>query len=185
MKIWEIYNNIDDNLILGCSERDFEKLGIYDWCGEKILDQWNPKIEFFCAKNPDVDTNMPYFGKNYLVGDPIAVDFFQREANEDIEFLPIKCRGKDYVFLNVVTVLDDIIDMERSKYKVFRACPDKIQQYERLYFIEENIKESKIFRTYQMDVAFFLCTDEFKKKLESENIKGVQFRLIDDTECRD
>lgn len=73
----------------------------------------------------------------------------------------------------------DCIDMDKSKYKVYKGDKDRIQRFEKLYLNKEKIGENNLFRMKHLEGGFIFCSDTLKNELEKEKVRRLEFTLID------
>ena len=178
MKIWEIKNKAD-NIEFDCTEEEFEKVSIYSWKEDSIVQKWDSSFTCFVVDKKKEETNMPFFGGMFLIVDEIALSVLEEIAQGKFESLEFTCEEKKYYIIHITNVLD-CVDMENSKYKPAKNDPSIILTYEKLYFVKEKVAGAHLFRSYQYPSGFFLCSDELKNAIEKKNITGVEFKLVQD-----
>lgn len=179
MRIWEIFTVRDNNIYLTGDEEELEKLYDYYFEGELIKDDWDSSLQLYIDRNKKytVASDVPMFSDSYFIVNNRALKVFKSLAEKEIECLEFFCKEEKYTIINPITVLD-CIDMEKSKYKLYKGDSDTIQSFEKLYFNHERILNSNIFRLKHHEAGFFVCSDKFKNEMESQKIKGLGFHLL-------
>jgi len=178
MKIWQLNFELDeyDNFI---PEREFtfEERKTFD--GRKHLKKWKPlpvkrmepekKLELSDAPG----FTIPVLSKK-------AVKCLKPLIRENVEILPLKFEEGKYFAVNIITVLD-AIDYEKSKYKTF-SDKKRIMVFEKYAFIEEKVANIPIFKIVDKPIKSRFVSDEFKRIVEKNNLRGFKFILVWDSE---
>ena len=96
----------------------------------------------------------------------------------NIRFVPL---NDDFVLLNNLTVLD-CLDRKKTKYKYVENDILGVEQY---YFKENNDPPLLQFKLQnQLIIRDYFVTDEFIDIVKKNNIKGLKFKEIWDSEMK-
>ena len=182
MRIWKLFSEVDkyENLI-PVKKLTVDQRHAFD--GRKLKPSWKPlavkrmgspgKLEL--SDSPGF--TIPVFSEK-------AMKVLRPLISDSIEELELLFKEKEYVGVNVITVLD-VIDYEKSVYKMF-SDGNRIMYFEKYVFSEtEELKKHHIFKIKDESVNKPFVSDEFKKVVEENGLTGFRFQLVWDSEVVD
>ena len=146
---------------------DYRKV---DFKGKSLEEKWKPlemkKIDDIEMKDAlDLSFQVPVVSKN-------AAKLLRDDLTGDVEFLEMNVENNKYYAMNIVNVID-ALDEEKS---VFDTLPGGIRFFfEKYAFLKDKIKNQKIFKIKEEKRSKVFVTEEFKNKVEKENLKGFDF----------
>ena len=101
-------------------------------------------------------------------------------ASKNVEILPLDFNEKEYLGINVITVLD-AIDYEKSIYKTYRDGK-RIMAFKKYVFLPTVIENVSMFKILDEKTRYAFVSDEFKQTVEKNNLLGFKFKLVWDSE---
>lgn len=118
-----------------------------------------------------------------LNGTPVFTKNSQLRLNPYIEkyvqYLPIK-HDLDLVLVNVINVIE-CVDYKRT---IIRSNPwNTFSGFEKLYFLEEFVRDEYIFKLKENPHNFVYVTDAFIEIVLNAKLKGFEFIEVWDSEC--
>ena len=176
MKIWKIKldaNNFKSFCYI--NKDDFKKVNLQ---GISIKNSWT-NIHV-CIDNIQKKLQTPDIF-NLLTKTVINKRAFEELRNileNKVELLPVIYQHEEYYLMNVLNVLD-CLDMDKSK--VIMLSENKIMFIDKYYFKYDIIKNEDIFLVMQHRIEI-LISDRLKNKIESRNLKGLQFEEVWDSD---
>lgn len=180
MRFWEIHT-AKENPELGWEEKEYDKLMNYSFgYGESHADKWDSTLELYVEEGSIDDSDVFRFGSAFFVINKKAKEIFDLLAKEDVEYLDLICKDGNLVIVNPITIID-CINMEKSKYKVYKGDKDLIQFFDKLYFKDGVIGDANLFIARHLENNVFICSELFKETIEKNNIRGFWFKYL--AEC--
>ena len=178
MKIWQLNFELDkyDNLI---PIKDFTVEEIQSFDGRSHLSQWKPiqvtrmEPEKGLELSDAPGFTFPVFSKK-------AWHCLETLISKNVEVLPLDFDEKEYLGINVITVLD-AIDYEKSIYKTYRDGK-RIMAFKKYVFLPDVIANVSIFKISDEKTRYAFVSDEFKQIVEKNNLSGFKFKLVWDSE---
>ena len=179
MKIYILETDIDN--YKGCYIKNEET-------DRKILRQFNKGIEISIPSDfqleYDRDSNNPagdicecYDCRGFFINKK-CMAVLSDISQINIRFVPL---NDDFVLLNNLTVLD-CLDRKKTKYKYFENDILGVEQY---YFKENNYPPLfQVKLQNQLIIRDYFVTDEFIDIVKKNNIKGLKFKEIWDSEMK-
>jgi hypothetical protein len=177
MKIYELINNVS-SLLLAVVEDNTHPINSSSFSGESLSDIWIAiEVETLYKRKYN---DFPKYG----IGKPVVSEkvkniifpFISGEA----EFLPLLHEGKKLYMLNVIHVLD-CVDWENSK--VTRLPHGYIASLDKLVFDLDKLPEgTHLFKFKEKASTKVYATEAFKKLVDQNNLKGMDFSLVFDSE---
>lgn len=110
-----------------------------------------------------------------------ACDVLMPLISHDVEFLPLLCSRGNFFAVNVIKVLD-VIDYSNS---IFRKYSDgkRIMTFQKYSFRSCNaLNESNIFKIIDEPTRRAFVSEQFKKTIEENELKGFNLKLVWDDE---
>lgn len=104
-----------------------------------------------------------------------ALDCLQPLIMNNMEALPLLFDEGEFFLVNVTTVINGI-DYEKAVYKTFRDGK-KIMLFEKYAFIPSKVIGISLFKIIDEPLRFPFVSDEFKNKVEENDLKGFKFEL--------
>lgn len=178
MKIWQLKFELDeyDNLV---PVKEFTVEEIQSFDGRRHLSQWQSiKIKRMEPEKGRDLSDAPGF--TFPVFSRHALNCLERLISKDVEILPLDFQEREYLGINVITVLD-AIDYEKSIYKTFRDGK-RIMAFKKYVFLPNVIKDIPIFRIIDEKTGYAFVSDKFKQVVEENNLSGFKFKLVWDSE---
>lgn len=178
MKIWQLNFELDEyeNLI---PTKEFTVEQIKSFDGRSHLSQWNPiKVKRMEPEKGLGLSDAPGF--LFPVFSRKALECLESLMGNNVEILPLDFNEKEYLGINVVTVLD-AIDYEKSIYKTYRDGK-RIMAFKKYVFLPNIVKDVSIFKITDEKTRYVFVSDEFKKIVEANNLSGFKFKLVWDSE---
>ena len=170
-----IYNYIADSDKYECLEfasrhdRTLDKFG----CGVRLAGDWKPipaKIDDSVGRPGDFPSA---FGQIPVLS-LRAWTLLEPLIGESVEALPLKCPGRNLFALNVLAVVD-CLDQEKCEFKYYSS--GKIMRVAKFAFRNDPTEKHHMFSIPETSGDVFI-SDQFRKLVEQENLKGLQFKLV-------
>ena len=180
MDYWRIYISRKNAYDIYIKEKEFEKLNSFLLIGESVIDRWDPSVELYFKRGGIDDSDVFLFNEDFFIIDKDSKvrKIFDLYAGGGLEYLNFKCDvGNLIIAYPVINI--DCIDMDKSKYKVYKGDKERIQRFEKLYLNKEKIGQNNLFRMKHLEGGFMFCSDILKNELEKEKVRGLEFTLID------
>lgn len=126
MNYWRIYISRDNTYDIYIKEKEFEKLNSFLLLGESVIDRWDPSVELYFKKGGIDDSDVFLFNEDFFIiqKDAKVMKIFDSYVKEGLEYLNFKCDVKNLIIAYPIINID-CIDMERSKYKVYKGDKDR------------------------------------------------------------
>ena len=177
MRIWILDCDVDNYENLTWEQNvNIEYIQSFD--GSKKADGWVPiKVKRIYDRD---FSNVPGFSPHIPVFDKETIDVLYDLLLENVEILPLECKYGNFYAINVIKVID-CIDYKKSKYKTYRDGK-RIMRFTKYAFYEEKVKEIDIFKISDEPLKRPLVSDEFRKRVIDNNLKGFKFELAWDSE---
>lgn len=176
MNIWRVENDYDNFKEIGfVEESDWEYFNQYEYDGHSLKSEWR-LMEVEIEKSKKELGDIPGLGADYIVVNDKALKAIVDVAKNFIEILPLKCKEETYNLINILRVVD-CLDLEKTKYKLFKAC-DEIQSIQKYSLKKEMVENEVIFKMDKYITGYIFVTDIFKKTIEENNISGLKFTKI-------
>ena len=151
---------------------DWETIQSFD--GRKQADCWK-RIKVHCM---DPDKGLPLGDAPGFSLLPVfsrkALDCLLPLIQNHVEILPLDFE-KEFFAINVITVLD-CIDYDRSIYNMF-SDGKRIMAFKKYAFTSE-INGSPIFKTIDENRRRGFVSEEFKRIVEANKLKGFDLKLV-------
>lgn len=178
MKIWQLNFELDeyDNLI---PMREFSVEEIQSFDGRSHLKQWKAfpvkrmEPEKGLALSDAPGFTIPVFSRR-------ALECLEPLISENVEILPLNFEEKEYLGINIITILD-AIDYENSIYKTYRDGK-RIMAFNKYVFLPNIVENVPIFKISDEKTRYAFVSDEFKQTVEKNNLSGFKFKLVWDSE---
>lgn len=180
MNYWRIYISRENSYDIYIKEKEFEKLNSFLLLGESVIDRWDSSVELYFKRGGIDDSDVFLFNEDFFIIDKDSKvrKIFDLYAGGGLEYLNFRCDvGNLIIAYPIINI--DCIDMDKSKYKVYKGDKDRIQRFEKLYLNKEKIGENNLFRMKHLEGGFIFCSDTLKNELEKEKVRGLEFTLID------
>ena len=178
MKIWQLNFELDkyDNLI---PRKEFTVEEIQSFDGRRLLDRWKPiEVQRMEPEKGLALSDAPGFA--FPVFSRRALDCLKPLISENVEILPLCFSEKEYLGINVISVLD-AIDYEKSIYKTYRDGK-RIMAFKKYAFLPNIIEHVSIFKISDEKTRYAFVSDEFKQVVQKNNLSGFKFKLVWDSE---
>lgn len=181
MKFWEIYI-AKESTELSAEEEEYDKLMNFSFgYGEAVVNKWDSSLELYVEEGSIYDSDVFIFSNSFFVINKKAKYIFDSLAKKDVEYLDIKCKDGELVIANPITIID-CINMETSKYKVYKGDKDSIQFFDRIDFKNGVIGNVNLFIAKHLENNIIICSNLFKEAIEKNNIRGFGFKYINECE---
>lgn len=179
MKYWEIYTT-KESIELSGDEKELDKLMAYSFgYGESVASEWDSTLELYVEDGSIYDADAFSFSSSFFIINEKAKKLFDKLAKDDVEYLEFVCKDGNLVIANPITLID-CINMETSKYKVYKEDKDRIQFYEKINFKDGIIGNKNLFRARHLENSVIICSGLFKETIEKNNIKGLGFKYLNE-----
>lgn len=110
-----------------------------------------------------------------------ALDVLRPLIETDVEMLELDFLEAPYWGINVINVLD-VIDYSKSRYRTY-SDGKRIMVFQKYAFREcEELTKTNIFKIKDEPTRWAFVSDEFKKLVEENNLKGFVFQLVWDSD---
>lgn len=175
MKVWRLNASMKAMAIndSGTSEEDYSKT---DFNGS-FIEEWVP-LTVVSIANKKKKGDYVYYTANVPVFYSRAVSLLNEYIAGNVQFLPAK-HERELYFVNVTNIVD-CIDYKRS---ILRQNPWNVfSGFERMFFIEEKLKDEYIFKIPELLHTHVFVTDQFKGMVEQLKLKDFDFEEIWDSE---
>lgn len=180
MRFWEIHIAKEPPKLRG-EEIELDKLMNYIFgYGESYADKWDSTLELYIEEGSIDDSDVFRFSNALFVINKKTKEIFDLLAKEDVEYLDLICKDGNLVIANLITIID-CINMETSKYKVYKGNKDCIQFFDKLYFKDGVIRDVNLFIARHLENNVFIRSELFKETIERNNIRGFCFKYL--AEC--
>lgn len=172
------YEHEKSNRLLADS---FELYGIEDydfWKGEKI--KWDSRNAFYFEEDGTPTDYLAHVHPSALVVSQKIKDIFENEIKiKDVEFFPIPLRHKHsnkviqgYYIVNVLNMLNDALDREKSVITVLEADDLKVENIKEYCFYYDKIKEYDLF---QLGDGYIFISEKVKRAFENTGVTGCDY----------
>ncbi len=178
MKIWQLNFELDeyDNLI---PVKEFTVEEIQSFDGRSHLKEWKPIRVKRMEPEKGLDlSDAPGF--TFPVFSKKALECLAPLISKNVEILPIEFDEKEYVGINVITVLE-AIDYENSVYKTYRDGK-RIMAFKSYAFLQNVVENVSIFKITDEKTRYAFVSDEFKQVVEKNDLLGFKFKLVWESE---
>lgn len=178
MKIWQLNFELDeyDNLI---PVREFTAEEIQSFDGRSHLSQWKPVRVKRMEPEKELElSDAPGF--TFPVFSRRAWQCLEPLISKNVEILPLDFNEKEYLGINIITVLD-AIDYKKSIYKTYRDGI-RIMVFKKYAFLPTVIRNVSIFKISDERTRYAFVSNEFKQTVEKNNLSGFKFKLVWDSE---
>lgn len=178
MRIWQLHFELDkyDNL-MPVTPLSVEELQSFDgrshakvWCPLQV-ERMEPEKNLELSDAPGFI--LPVFSRH-------ALSCLEPLIAPHIEALPLQFTEREFMGINVTTVLD-AIDYGKSVYKTFRDGK-RIMAFKKYVFRSDVVRDVPIFKINDERSRYAFVSDEFKQTVESNNLSGFIFKLVWDSE---
>jgi hypothetical protein len=128
-------------------------------------------------------TDFLYNVNDWMIISLRAKLLFEELLANDMQFLPINIKNIDnkmiynYFILNITSVIEDAIDLEKSKYSVLHVDNIKWQCFLKYVLKKEKIINHDFFLLKNQTVRF--CSERVKDIVEKNNFSGFSFCEIE------
>lgn len=181
MKFWAI-DMAKECTKLGGAEKEYDKLMNYSFgYGESNADKWDSTLEVYVKEGNIADSDVYRFSSAFFVINKKAKEIFDLLTKEDIEYLDLICKDANLVIVNPIRVID-CINMDTSKYKVYKGDKNSIQFFDKIYFKDGVIGDANLFIARHLENNVIICSDLLKETIEKNNIRGFCFQYLDECE---
>lgn len=181
MKFWEIFIT-KESTRLSAEEEECDKLMNYSFgYGESVANEWDPTLELYVEEGSIEDSDVFKFSNAFFVINQKSKIVFDLLAKENVEYLDIRCKDGKLVIVNPITIVD-CINMETSKYKVYKGDKDSIQFFDRIDLKNGVIGNVNLFIAKHLENNVIICSNLFKEAIEKNNIRGFGFKYINECE---
>ena len=180
MKIWKLDFELEEyeNLI---PKKSFTFEEIISFDGRKHLENWKP----LSVKRMEPEKGLELGDAPGFTLMPVlserAVNCLLPLIRENVEILSLGFDEGEYFGVNTITVLE-ALDYGKSEYRTFRDGK-RIMVIEEYVFIAEKVKDVPIFKIVDEKERRGFVSDEFKRIVEENELKGFKFELAWDSEC--
>lgn len=172
MKIWHLDFELDkyDNLI-PVKELSIDEIQSFN--GSSKREQWEP---IAIKKMEDKElSNAPGFYSHIPVFDKKTLDTVTDLIENSVEILPLLSSVGEFYAINVTEVLNSI-DYNKAEFKTFRDGK-RIMRFIKYEFIEDIVRGKHIFKIVDEPLRRPFVSNEFRLKVQSNNLKGFKFEL--------
>jgi hypothetical protein len=136
--------------------------------------------EWFWDHKPRPDLQMCGHGNLFVSGEKKAL--VEKIDGGNFEYLPIKYPEQNYYFIRLKDRLANSIDREKSLYTATKRT--SFHGVQIFSFNKEIIDNQYLFLTPELYGPLF-ATENFKQYVQQNNLKGLDFKLIWDSEDPD
>ena len=92
------------------------------------------------------------------------------------QIFKIKSDNKIFYVVNVIDIID-CLNYDESELKYFSSS-GRVMDVEKYVFKTEKLKNATIFKLPEFPKSISFVTEEFKKVVEENNIKGFKFKEL-------
>ena len=181
MKFWEIFITKESAMLFAAEEECEKMMDFIFGYGESFVNEWDSTLEVYVKEGSIYDSDVFRFSSTFFVINNKAKKIFDLFVKKDIEYLDINCKDGELVIANPITVID-CINMEASKYKVYKGNKDLIQFFDRIDFKNGVIGNVNLFIAKHLENNIIICSNLFKEAIEKNNIRGFGFKYINECE---
>ncbi len=103
-----------------------------------------------------------------------AVEVLSDVMGSSVEILPLNCSEGEFFAINIVDVLD-AIDYDKSEYETFDD--GRIMRFEKYSFLPDVVRGKNIFKIKDRYLSNGFVSDEFKRVVEENGLKGFKLKL--------
>lgn len=177
MKIWHLDFELDefDNLI-PVKELSLDEIQSFNGSSKKKL--WK---SMDVKKMEDKKlSNAPGFYSHIPVFDKVTLETVKDLIDDYAEALQLSCTDGEFYLINVIEILNGI-DYNKAQFKTFRDGK-RIMRFEKYAFIEAAVNKKHIFKIIDEPLRKPFVSDEFRQRIEDNELKGFKFELVWDSE---
>lgn len=126
---------------------------------------------------------LPNITKNGgLFFDEKSLEIMKDIFDENIEFFPSSNNIKKYFYINIMDGLENSWDRERTSFEILRPEPFKVLDFSSNINFNINIVKNRHIFKINEKYSFTYVSDTFKKKYEENQLIGLKFELVWDSE---
>lgn len=179
-----IYDYEHDDSYINCTNGDIGDMDEYIVSGGIYIKDW--EIFKFEYDSTEGDIMSDYVANIYgwlLVSNTFHELLLKSPLRANLQFLPVEIvdviSGSTNATYKVVNILDiiDAIDLEHSKYDVFKLDGKNIITVEKYALKENMVKNYDIFRLKNDTIPIFV-SEKIKKIIEKNKLKGFVFQEV-------
>lgn len=182
MKIWKIEPSHESIMLVSLDQEKFMKFEFPYFNGELLPLSW-PEYPVGTVKKKYKYSDFAVYISSIPVISEKVFNIVNSLVKDLIEFLPVQHPDFNFYLCNVFNVID-CVDAEKS-------IPDTIysgiiRRYSKISFVESILKDNEkrhIFKIPGLADLTYFVSDEFKELLLANNIKGIDFIEIWDSEA--
>lgn len=176
MKVWKLESN-EKNFSFKLVNFDEDYMQLESATQGKILSNWLSIKMRIGIKGKKSD--LPHFYPGVLVFSEKSIQILNSYIENSVQYLTIEGTN-EYVLANVVNVLNDSVDHERSiSYKDRHG---RFAGYEKISFIEDKVKDQYLFKIKEHVKTRIYVTDLFRDIVLASKLKGYDFIEVWDSE---
>lgn len=179
-----VYDYEHDDSYINCTDGDIGDMDEYILSSGTYIKDWKAfKLEYDSTEG-EVMSDYAANIYGWLMVSNIFYELLSKEPlKANLQFLPVELvditSGSTNDTYKVVNILDviDALDLEHSKYDVFRLEGEKIIVVEKYALKENVVKNYDIFRLKNDTIPIFV-SERIKKIIEENSLKGFVFREV-------
>lgn len=188
MQVYEIIPDVDRYQYLVPDDDDaWDEILVFD--GTSKIDTWEPpKVRIYNPRAIKGDFYDLSCGGFVLT--PHATEILRTECEIAGELLPIYVNNEEHFLLNILECIN-CLDHDKTKW-IYGKTTGKPIEIEKYVFMENMFSEASIFKIPETCRGECLVVtgrkneeDEFKHIIESNNLKGLDFKLLWEKEIGD
>lgn len=179
MKYWKLDCDVNHYANLMCEgENNYDFFHSFN--GEHKLKTWRSPV-FKRMDNMEF-SNTPGLSSHIPVFDEKAVGVLREYLKDGAEVLPITCSDGKFYIINVTNV-QDCIDYEKSRYRMFRDGKRIMLFSEYVFDINKTKDCGDIFKLKDEPLRRPFVSDQFRRAVIENNLVGFEFELAWDSEA--
>lgn len=176
MKVWKLRSH-EKSFSFNLVNFDEDKKQVYSTEQGIYLSDWKP-LKMEISRN-GIKSDLPHFYPGVLVFSQKSIQLLDNYIENYVQYLTIEGTN-EYVLANVVNVLIDAVDHERSTS--YKNRHGGFAGFKTISFIEDKIKDQYLFKINEHVKTDVYVTDLFRDIVLASKLKGYDFIEVWDSE---
>lgn len=172
MNFWRIGTDAHYHYLALKHENDARAL---NFSGKSLIDSWYPLQVEIVALEGKTLSDFPAMTGGTLVCNERSLEVIFPFIGHSIEVLPLQSEHEKFYIINVLDMVD-CLDHELSEIEYFKS--GNIKAITRYTFREKCLRNRAIFKIVERKGGPIFVSDTFKKIVEQNGLRGLNFREI-------
>lgn len=177
MKIYYLRADVDDYNWLTLVNDEWRKLDMFD--GRSLINDWTPSEVTVVKGRKRKWSDVTSLSAGIIILTEKSKAILEDLIKDSVEFLPLIFEGRNYYIINVIKMIDGL-NKDKSEYRTF--SDGRIMQVLKYEFNSDIVKGHHIFKISEFKRGSVYVSDEFKKRVEENNLMGFDLEELWDSE---